>query len=146
MLSAPVDKCQPATQVLASFGVSGTWVAQPVAPFSYQLRVQARVSRLRLPELASQLASLQIPFEVESEGQAPERYLFHPGLGICRQALNEAGEVLIRGEALEAAIVASQGSLKEFERRLRLLQGAPWLDLLETYRARGDVRLLHRAI
>ena len=96
--------------------------------------------------MVSQLASLQVPFEVESEGAAPERYLFHPGLGINRQMLNEAGEVLVRGEAVEAALAASQGNLKEFERRLRLLQGMPWLDLLEVYRTRGDVRLLHRAI
>jgi hypothetical protein len=96
--------------------------------------------------LASQLSAFQVPFEIETEGSSPERYLFHPGLGIARQILNEAGETLLRGEAVEAALNASQGNLKEFERRLRLLQGLPWLDLLEVYRARGDVRLLHRAI
>jgi hypothetical protein len=87
-----------------------------------------------------------VPFEIETEGSSPERYLFHPGLGIARQILNEAGETLLRAEAVEAALNASQGNLKEFERRLRLLQGLPWLDLIEVYRTRGDVRLLHRAI
>lgn len=146
VLSAPTDKCQPANDVLASFGVSGSWQAQPVSPFSYQLRTQSRIAHSSVPDLVSKLASLDVPFEVETEGAAPERYLFHPGLGICRQVLNEAGEVLVRGEAIESALLASKGNLKEFERRLRLIQGFPWLDLLEVYRSPSDVRLLHRAI
>lgn len=126
--------------------MSGIWLAQPVSPFSYQLKIQSRIARSHLPELVSKLAAVEIPFELETEGTAPERYLYHPGLGICRQVLNEAGEVLVRGEAVEDALHASKGNLKDFERRLRLIQGVPWLDLLEVYRAPSDVRLLHRAI
>lgn len=146
VLCAPADKCQPISGLLAEFGLSGSWLAQPIEVLSYQLKTNARVTKHRLPDLVSSLAAFRVPFEVETECSAAERYLHHPGLGIHRQLISEAGDVLVRGEAVEAALVASRGSAKEFERRLRLMQGIPWLDMLEAYRVQGDVRLLHKAI
>lgn len=146
MLCAPADKCQPISELLAEFGLSGSWFAQPIEVLSYQLKTNTRVAKHLLPNLVSSLAVFRVPFEVETECSAAERYLYHPGLGIHRQMISEAGDVLLRGEAVEAALVASRGSAKEFERRLRLMQGIPWLDLLEAYRSQGDVRLLHKAI
>lgn len=70
-------------------------------------------------------------FEIED---GSERYLHHPGLGIHRQVIDEAGEVIIRAEQLALQLRLSGGNLKEFERRFRLLQGTAWLDLLEPYR------------
>lgn len=76
----------------------------------------------------------------------PERYLFHPGLGIIRHQLNEAGEVLLREDAIATAIASSQGSMKEFERRIRQLSGTAWLDLLEPYRNHEGVSVLPKAV
>ena len=99
-----------------------------------------------MPELVSSLARLDVPFEVETLAKNPERYLYHPGLGIHRQLLDEAGEVLIRSEAIHRAILESKGSSKELERRIRLLDGTSWLDLLEPYRNSENVRLLPKAV
>lgn len=146
VLSAPLDSCAAISDVLLEFGLSGKWMAQPARAYCYQLRLSARLQPTAIANLASSLARCASPFEIETTDKMPERYLFHPGLGILRQQLNEAGEVLIREEAISAAISAAQGSAKEIERRIRLLSGTAWLDLLEPYRGHEDVRVLPRAV
>lgn len=131
---------------MLDFGTAISWFAQPAAPGCYQAKLTTNLDLVRLPELVSHLAKLKVSFEIESFGQSPERYLFHPGLGIHRQQLNEAGEVLLREDAVASALNLSQGSLVEFERRLRLIRGTAWLDLLEIYRYSGEIRLLPRAV
>jgi hypothetical protein len=81
--------------------------------------------------LASSLSKVGCVFELED---ITERFLFHPGLGIHRQAIDQAGEVTLRAEQIALQLKHAAGNLMEFERRLRVLQGTAWLDLLEPYR------------
>lgn len=146
VLSAPLDSCAAISDVLLEFGLSGKWMAQPARASCYQMRLATRLQSAEIAHLASSLARCASPFEIETNDRMPERYLFHPGLWIIRQQLNEAGEVLIREEAICAAISSAQGNAKEIERRIRLLSGTAWLDLLEPYRGHEDVRVLPRAV
>jgi hypothetical protein len=141
-----MDSCGSINDLLLEFGLSGTWVAQPAQPHHYQTRISFTGTAHTAASLASRLASCLAPFELETGAALPERYLFHPGLGICRQQLNEAGEVLLREDAVNQAVRASEGNSRELERRLRLASGTPWLDLLETYRNHEGVRLLPKAV
>lgn len=146
VLSAHMDSCGLINDLLLEFGLSGSWIAQPAQPLHYQLRLTFSGSAALAASLASRLSSSLAPFELETGAALPERYLYHPGLGIIRQQLNEAGEVLLREDAVLQAVRASEGSSRELERRLRLATGTPWLDLLETYRNHEGVRLLPRAV
>jgi hypothetical protein len=146
VLSAPLDSCAAISDALLEFGLSGQWLAQPAADYCYQLRVHSRLQSPEIPLLTSTLARFRAPFELETLERMPERYLFHPGLGIHRQQLNQAGEVLIREDAIASAIAASQGNSKEIERRLRQLSGTTWLDLLEPYRNHEGLRVLPKAV
>lgn len=146
VLSAHMDSCGSINDLLLEFGLSGSWIAQPAQPLHYQLRLTFSGSAALAASLASRLSSSLAPFELETGSALPERYLYHPGLGIIRQQLNEAGEVLLREDAVLQAVKASEGSLRELERRLRLATGTPWLDLLETYRNHEGVRLLPKAV
>lgn len=146
VLSAHLDSCRLINDLLLEFGLSGTWVAQPAQIQHYQLRIKSSGSALMAASLASRLASCLAPFELETSAELPERYLYHPGLGIIRQQLNEAGEVLLREDAVRQAVRASDGNTHELERRLRLATGTAWLDLLETYRNHEGVRLLPKAV
>lgn len=146
VLSAPLESCSLCDDVLLEFGLSGIWIAQPARPSSYQLRIQSRMASANIPRFVSKLAHLGCIFELQTFERMPERYLFHPGLGIIRHQLNEAGEVLLREDAIATAIANSQGSMKEFERRIRQLSGTAWLDLLEPYRNHEGVSVLPKAV
>lgn len=146
VLSAHMDSCGSINDLLLEFGLSGTWVAQPARPQHYQLKLSFSGSSQLAASIASKLARCSAPFELETGAVLPERYLYHPGLGIIRQQLNEAGEVLLREEVVQLAVRASEGNVRELERRLRLVTGTAWLDLLETYRNPEGVRLLPRAV
>ena len=146
VLSAHMDSCGSINDLLLNFGVSGTWFAQPAKPEHYQLRVTFRGTAETAASLASQLSRCSAPFELETSAALPERYLYHPGLGIIRQQLNEAGEVLLREDTVLQAVRAAEGNARELERRLRLASGTSWLDLLETYRNHEGVRLLPKAV
>lgn len=146
VLSAHLNSCGEINNLLLDFGLSGTWMAQPAIESHYQLKASARCSSADIASLVSKLSKLQAPFELETLEQLPERYLFHPGLGITRQQLNEAGELLLREDAVLSAIASARGSAKDLDRRMRLLTGTAWLDLLEVYRNHEGVRLLPRAV
>jgi hypothetical protein len=141
-----MDSCGSINDLLLDFGLSGSWIAQPAQPLHYQMRLTFTGRVDLAPSLASSLANCHAPFELETGAALPERYLYHPGLGIIRQQLNEAGEVLLREDAVMQAIRASEGNSHELERRLRLASGTTWLDLLETYRNHDGVRLLPKAV
>lgn len=104
------------------------WKPQPFQPKGLQARFQLDAEAA---DITSQLAKTGCVFEVEGDS---ERFLHHPGLGIKRQQLDEAGEVLIRFGQLQKELGESNGNFQELQRRLRLLEGQPWLDLLEPYR------------
>jgi len=146
VLSAHLDSCESLSDLLLEFGLSGSWIAQPAQPHHYQMRLNFTGRADVAASLASRLATFQAPFELETGAALPERFLYHPGLGIIRQQLNEAGEVLLREDTVTQAIRASEGNARELERRLRLASGTPWLDLLETYRNHDGVRLLPKAV
>lgn len=146
VLSAHLDSCRVITDLLLQFDISGTWSGQPAKAEHYQLRTSARLPAESVPLLVSTLARHGSPFELETTERYPERYLYHPGIGIHRQQLNEAGEVLLREDAVMSAILNSKGSAKDLERRMRLLAGTTWLDLLEVYRNHDGVRVLPKAV
>ena len=104
------------------------WRPQPYQPGSSQLVEDFALDPVTI---ASDLARIGCPFEIE----APfERILFHPGLGLKYQQLDEAGEVVLRAGFVHQQLRESAGNAAEFERRLRLAEGQAWLDLLEPYR------------
>lgn len=128
MLSASRSQRREVDLLLAPFKVPGKWFAQRNTPSHFQLVIDINQPAA---DLASMLAKASCVFEVEETFQ---RFLFHPGLGIHRQTIDEAGEVVLRAEQLRLELEQSSGNLREFGRRLRILQGTPWLDLLEPYR------------
>jgi hypothetical protein len=115
-------------RLLAQFGARISWKPQPHQPNCYQTKFEIDHAA---DELASHLAKCQTPFEIEAQ---QERFLYHPGLGIKRQQLDEAGEIVFRSGEIRNQLVASGGNMAEFERRLRVVEGQAWLDLLEPYR------------
>jgi hypothetical protein len=146
VLAAPQQSCEAVTELLREFGVSGTWFAQPALPFHYQIKTNAKIGQQELPDLVSRLAKIGCSFECELQGSSPERYLFHPGIGIHRQQLDAAGEVLLRAEQVENELRRSAGNLKEFERRIRVISGVQIMDLLEPFRQSENVRMLPKAV
>ena len=104
------------------------WRPQPHQPNTFQLVVELSSDA---SESASALSRIGIPFEIEAAG---ERFLYHPGLGIKRQELDEAGEVVFRAGFIRQQLFESNGNAAEFERRLRVAEGQAWLDVLEPYR------------
>jgi hypothetical protein len=128
VLSASRSQRREVEKLLASIHAPSKWFPQRHTPHHFQLIGEVSVSS---SALTSNLARTGCVFEVEGSN---ERFLYHPGLGVHRQAIDDAGEVVIRAEQVALELVSSGGNLKEFERRLRLLQGTPWLDLLEPYR------------
>lgn len=104
------------------------WRPQPHQPGTFQLVEELE---LDVTTTSSGLARIGCPFELE----APfERVLFHPGLGLKYQQLDQAGEVVLRAGFVHQQLRESAGNAAEFERRLRLAEGQSWLDLLEPYR------------
>ncbi len=104
------------------------WRPQPHQPGSWQLVDDLAIDPATS---ASDLARIGCPFEIE----APfERILYHPGLGLKHQQLDEAGEVVLRAGFVNQQLRESAGNAAEFARRMRLAEGQAWLDLLEPYR------------
>lgn len=128
MLSASKSQRRGVELLLAGLCEPSKWFPQRNSPGHFQL-----VAEIPTPGsvLASGMARIGCVFEIEEQF---ERFLFHPGLGIHRQAIDEAGEIILRADQVSAELRRSAGNLKEFERRLRLLQGIAWLDMLEPYR------------
>lgn len=146
VLSAHLDSCRSINDLLLEFGLSGSWFAQPAQEQHYQSRLTFRGTPELAASLASRLSRCGAPFEIETSAKLPERYLYHPGLGILRQQLNEAGEVLLREDLVLSAVHAAKGNAKELERRLRMASGTTWLDLLEVYRNHEGLTLLPKAV
>ena len=128
VLSASRSQRREVDQLLASFHVPIKWFPQRNTPHHYQLITELATNP---SNLASSLSRVGCVFEIEDKY---ERFLFHPGLGIHHQAVDEAGEVTLRAQQIELQLKQAAGNLMEFERRLRVLQGTAWLDLLEPYR------------
>jgi hypothetical protein len=127
VLCASKAQGQEVNQLLASDSAA-LWSPQPHQPNTFQL---VTAQPLEPASLAADLAKIGCPFEIEGD---QERYLFHPGLGLKRQQLDEAGEVVLRVGFLRQQLRESGGSAADFERRLRIAEGQAWLDLLEPYR------------
>lgn len=127
--------------LVARFGVSINWTAQRNTPNTYQSRFQIEAESA---QLASDFARIGCVYEIEDCNQ---RFLYHPGLGIHRQQLDEAGEIVLRAGHVQRLIVEANGSNHELERLLRVAQGIAWMDLLEPYRS-GAIRadLLPKAV
>jgi hypothetical protein len=79
-------------------------------------------------------ARQDFPFELTVFGPNSERYLYHPSLGMTRQELSQAGEVLLRADAVWGALASSSNNPLEFARELRRLDGTLWLDLIDNSR------------
>lgn len=146
VLSASESLCVDVNLALAESGLSGIWKIQPVAIGNYQLRVSKNSNELDTTTLASKLQRIGVIAELELPVRGGfQRYLVHPALGVCRQELDEAGEVLLRSGAVQALLEQSVGSAFEFKRLLRKLDGTLWLDLLEPYRQSSQkITLLNR--
>lgn len=127
VLYASNEQRREVDQLLAD-SLRATWKPQPYQPNGHQTSFELDTEAA---QISSQLARIGCMFEVEGDG---ERYLHHPGLGIKRQQLDEAGEVLIRFGQLQKELGECGGNFQELLRRLRLIEGQPWLDLLEPYR------------
>lgn len=146
VLSAPESLCADVNSAMAEIGLSGIWKIQPAAIGQYQLRVSKNANELEAASLASKLSRIGVVAELELVIRGGfQRYLMHPALGVCRQELDEAGEVLLRSGAVESLLEQSKGSAFEFKRLLRKLNGTTWLDLLEPYRQSSEkITLLNR--
>ena len=127
VLSASKAQRREVDRLFAS-SFAALWRPQPHQPNTFQLVVDVSSDASRS---ASALSRIGIPFELEAAG---ERFLYHPGLGLKRQQLDEAGEVVLRTGFIRQQLIDSSGNTAEFERRLRLAEGQAWLDLLEPYR------------
>lgn len=133
VLCASNSQRQAVNSLFAAKRVRPAWQPQPFQPRTFQAVFEAN---LESSIAASELAKIGCPFEIEG---ISERFLFHPGLGILRQQLDDAGEPVIRMGQLRQQVLESAGSMAELERRLRLIEGQPWMDLLEPYRL-GAIR------
>ena len=128
VLSATFGQRKQLERLLAPFVAPINWRIQRHTGSTQQSIFEIAVDAAWL---ASELAKHGVVFEIEGDG---ELFLHHPGLGIHRQQLDEAGEPIIRFGQLETLLEQAAGSLSEFLRLKRLAQGQPWLDLLEPYR------------
>lgn len=128
VLSATLGQRRRVENLLTKFGASTNWKLQRFAPATHQTIFELEID---IAWLVSELAKIGCVFEAEGPG---ERFLFLPALGVHRQELDDAGEPVIRFGHLKNLLSQSAGSLAEFERRLRIAEGVPWLDLLEPYR------------
>lgn len=146
MLSANKELKTEINQVLSEFGVFATWSIQHKHLNAVCTSTRAQVSDSEAPQLASALRAFPIWFEMEVQSAHENcRYLFVPVLGLHRQQLGQAGEVLIRHEAIEQAIYLAAGSAKELERLIRKLSGQNHIDLLDELRI-DDLRTISRAV
>jgi hypothetical protein len=128
VLYASNEQRREVDRLLAALFLRASWKPQPFQPSGSQSFFEVS---LEASEIAAGLARTGVVFEVEAED---ERFLHHPGLGLKRQQLDAAGEVVVRFGQLRRELAESAGNHQEFQRRLRLLEGQPWLDLMEPYR------------
>jgi hypothetical protein len=147
VLSCPQDKCKGVEELLAGFGASATWLAQPALPSTYQLQTGLMGPAGLCSDLASQFSKQGIICEIECREAERELYLVHPRLGIHRQSVDLAGEPVIRLGQIHSFISRCQGNVAEFERLIRVAEGQAWFDLFEPLRLVPEgVRLLPRAV
>ena len=133
--------------ILASFGIVGSWLGQPLEVSSHQLRTTVQLDGIQAAEFVAELARTKTVFELEIRNEITERYIHHPALGIVRNELDEIGEVLIRASQLEALMLETGGNLSDFARGFRRLSAVPWLDLVEPYRKSAEyLAALPRAV
>lgn len=118
--------------VLSGFGLSAKWQVQHKQINAICSETIGQISNNDAHTLASALRVFPIWFELEIRTEIEiSRYLFVPMLGLHRQVLSEAGEVLIRQGGIEEAIYLAKGNGKELERLLRKLSGQNHTDLLD---------------
>ena len=75
-------------------------------------------------------------------------YMLVPGLGIYQGMTNLAGELMVSEDRIKATIEESAGNSREMQRKLRILLGQNWDDLLEPFRAKqvDNLLLFNRAV
>jgi hypothetical protein len=139
VLSAQEQSCERIEDLLGAHFSRSVWRVQPLDVGSYQLKTAIKITEQACAELVSNLAKTGASFEVELESKSGlVRYLHHPALGIARLELDQAGEILLRGGAMEHLMMQCKGNVVDFNRGLRRLLGTPWTDLLEPYRRVPD--------
>ncbi len=137
-------------QVETVVGRSLSWSRQELQ----QDAVKAEVTGISsIDQIEAQLVALnRIPnlyLECFTTGLESGRlYMLVPGLGIYQGMTNLAGEVMISEERIRLTIEESAGNSKEMQRRLRILLGQNWDDLLEPFRAKqvDNLLLFSRAV
>ena len=147
VLSCPQTVCENVNDILAEFGLSGSWKSQPLIPSSHQVQIDCDLSHASVADLASALSGTGVSAEIEIIGADSQRLLIHPNLGIHSQAIDSMGEPVLRGTQVSAMLARSNGNLAEFERHMRLATGQAWLDLLDPLRVPLEgVTYLPRAV
>lgn len=111
------------------------WFTQPASPRTFQARSNGELSDLQVEQLAFDLSQTCVAFEITQSSSDPALFLFDGNLGLTRLALDQAGEPVFRLGQVEHFLERSNGSLKEFQRLLRVSSGQAWLDRLEPLRA-----------
>jgi len=147
VFSAPSTSISQINNVLAEFGMTATWTTQPLDAAALQAKIFFDSRDTDIPALVVALAATKSVFELDCETNVHERYLHHPMLGICRNELDLAGEVVLRAGQLEKLLLETAGNLSDFSRGFRRLVGIPWLDLVEPYRKASEYLIaLPRAV
>ncbi len=147
MYSAPNSVLGQVKDLLGEFGLSGSFKVQPLDANASQIKIQFEDLEIDFASLVTAISKTKSTFELEIEGDTSERYLHHPSLGICRNELDLAGEVMLRAGQLEHLMMETGGNISEFARGFRRLTGVPWLDLIEPYRKASEYLLaLPRAV
>jgi hypothetical protein len=135
VLSAQEESCKKVQELLGAESSRLIWRIQPLDSYCYQAKLAMKLSEQEWAQLVSDLAKTGASFEVEIASKYGSiRYLHHRALGILRLELDEAGEILLRGGAMENLMMQCRGSVVDFNRGLRRLLGTSWTDLLEPYR------------
>lgn len=148
--AAPASQKAKVNRLLAEFGVSATWLPQPLLRGHFQLSIELAITASQRAWLASELATVQnIRFEIEYlplSGELGECYLFAPGLGITRRVIDELGTFLIAANRLEQLLSKISDDVIAGPREIRKLLGQAIDDELEPFRkANESLTLLHRA-
>lgn len=135
VLSAQDNSCEKVQELLGADFSRSSWRVQPLDANCYQLKINLHLPEQEWALLVSNIARTGASFEIEITAvYGSIRYLHHRALGIIRLELDGAGEVLLRGGAMEHLMMQCQGSVVDFNRGLRRLLGTSWSDLLEPYR------------
>jgi hypothetical protein len=115
--------------------LSVRWFTQPANPRTFQARTNGLLSDAEAQQLSFDLMKHCLAFEVSQFSSDPSLFMFETRLGLIQLGLDQAGESVLRLGHLELLLQRSNGSLKEFERLLRVSSGQAWFDLLEPLRA-----------